>query len=133
MPLDRRAHTRWELAAQPLGSTRPNVFRMPRTQFFSIVICDTIWARAASSARTHRHLAVPADAHDLRQTEGRLGRRWKFLAQEPLGAAATAPAPGAVAGSGYRGPDPQTSPSHGTHFESELRECRISGSNGATW
>jgi hypothetical protein len=57
----------------------------------------------------------------------------KFLAQEPLGAAATARSPGAVAGSGYRGPDPQTSPSHGTHFESELRERRIAGSNGATW
>src|SRR6516162_6968933 len=25
---------------------------MPRTQFFSVVICDTIWARATSSART---------------------------------------------------------------------------------
>src|SRR5215471_18424905 len=37
---------------KPLGSTRPNVFRMPRTQFFSVVICDTIWARATSSART---------------------------------------------------------------------------------
>jgi len=25
---------------------------MPRTQFLSVVICDTIWARATSSART---------------------------------------------------------------------------------
>jgi len=32
----------------------------------------------------------------------------KLLAQEPLAAAAAAPAPGAVAGSGYRGPDPPT-------------------------
>src|SRR5882757_1993485 len=37
---------------KPLGRTRPNVFRMPRTQFFSVVICDTIWARATNSART---------------------------------------------------------------------------------
>src|SRR5580704_12659430 len=37
---------------KPLGRTRPKVFRMPRTQFFSVVICDTIWARATSSART---------------------------------------------------------------------------------
>src|SRR6516164_2008781 len=32
----------------------------------------------------------------------------KLLAQEPLGAAAAAPSPGAVDGSGYRGPDPPT-------------------------
>ena len=32
----------------------------------------------------------------------------KLLAQEPLAAAAAAPAPGTVAGSGYRGPDPPT-------------------------
>jgi hypothetical protein len=37
---------------KPLGRIRPNVFRMPRTQFFVVVICDTIWARATSSART---------------------------------------------------------------------------------
>src|SRR4029077_311179 len=37
---------------KPLGRTRPKVFRMPRTQFFNVVICDTIWARATSSART---------------------------------------------------------------------------------
>jgi hypothetical protein len=34
----------------------------------------------------------------------------KLLAQEPLGATAAAPAPGAVDGSGYRGPDPPTAP-----------------------
>ena len=34
------------------GSTWPNTFRMPRTQFFSVVICDTSCARAISSARS---------------------------------------------------------------------------------
>src|SRR5271167_555454 len=37
---------------KPLGRTRPKVFRMPRTQFFNVVICDTIWARATSRARS---------------------------------------------------------------------------------
>src|SRR4051812_19765143 len=64
---------------KPLGRTRPNVLRMPRTQFFSVVICDTIWARATSSARTawqSRPFTITsryAHAHDLRQTEGVVG------------------------------------------------------------
>src|SRR5205823_5739016 len=42
MPVDRRANT----------GRGPKVFRMPRTQFFNVVICDTIWARATSSAHS---------------------------------------------------------------------------------
>jgi len=34
----------------------------------------------------------------------------KLIAQEPLGATTDAPAPGAVDGSGYGGPDPPTAP-----------------------
>src|SRR3974377_102699 len=37
---------------KPLGRTRPNVFRTPRTQFFSVVTCDTSCARTTRSVRT---------------------------------------------------------------------------------
>src|SRR5215831_15265570 len=65
---------------KPLGSTRPNVFRMPRTQFLQrrnlrhdLGACYQQCTHGLAVEALHRHLAVPADAHDLRQTEGVVG------------------------------------------------------------
>lgn len=49
----------------------------------------------------------------------------KLIAQEPLGATAVAPAPGAVDGSGYGGPDPPTAPLIERASESQTRNQSI--------
>ena len=80
MPVDCRAHARRELAAQAFGKdpteglqNAAHAILQRRDLRHDLAACYQQCTHGLAVKALHRHLAVPADAHDLCQTEGVVG------------------------------------------------------------